>query len=154
MKIIRTSLLTVMLTLFASGCATTNPIVRLIFKTPLTIEELQSATSVDVCEAVGLEMEKGRKEAFINATNEAQARLNAGDISLDDCKVFAQMGINKAIRQRQASAEAAAMASQAQRQAEDANRANMQQLNTLMENNRTYQTKCVETRNGMNCNTR
>lgn len=82
-------------TLYLSGCATRPAVVRDLFGLSSNALELAQMDAGDVCKEVGFEMYRGRTKSYIAAKDEADRRINAYEVSADNCAVFAQMGMRQ-----------------------------------------------------------
>lgn len=82
----------------ASGC---ESIVKDVFEIAATPEELASMSAIDTCKHLGFSQWRNQPEAYLDAKNEAVKRIQAGEVSTEDCVVFAQM----AMRSKQNSSE-------------------------------------------------
>lgn len=95
--------------LLLSGC---QSVVKDVFEIAATPEELAAMSSIDVCKHLGYSLWRNQSQAYLDAKKEAVKRIQANEVSSDDCAVFAQM----AIRSKQSSSE------QLQKQMQELNR--------------------------------
>lgn len=99
----------VLTTIMLSGC---QSVVKDVFEIAATPEELAAMPAIDVCKHLGYSQWRNQPEAYLDAKKEAVKRIQAKEVSADDCVVFAQM----AVRSKQRSSE------QLQRQMQDLDR--------------------------------
>ena len=102
-------ILLVLAVLLVSGC---NSMVKDVFEIAATPEELAAMSASDVCKHLGYSQWRNQPEAYLDAKKEAVKRIQAREVSTEDCVVFAQM----AVRSKQRSSE------QLQRQMQDLDR--------------------------------
>lgn len=72
------------------GC---ESFVKDVFEIAATPEELTKMSAIDVCKNLGYSQWRNQPQAYLDAKNEAIKRIQAGEVSTEDCVVFAKMAI-------------------------------------------------------------
>ncbi len=75
---------------FFTGCTS---IAKDIFEIAATPEELASMSQIDVCKHLGYSQWRNQPRAYLDAKSEAVKRIKLGQVSSEDCVVFAKMAI-------------------------------------------------------------
>lgn len=109
-----------------TGC---KALMKDILEIAATPAELEVMPSSEVCKHLGYAQWRSQPQAYIDAKNEAKKRIEAGEVSSEDCIVFSKMAIQSKERS----------AAQLDQQMQDMNREN------------TIHTSCVNNAIGASC---